>query len=118
VSQPKLALADYLAAIASEFLKAQAAARLRGVSVMQFAECEIEFAVEVEGAGEAGIEIYVVKLGGSVTKTNTNTVRIKFTKLEGGSPIEAAVDAEGAGGAPIVRQMKRKTGSVKEDDDT
>jgi L,D-peptidoglycan transpeptidase YkuD (ErfK/YbiS/YcfS/YnhG family) len=82
--QPKLAIADYLAAIASELLKAQAAARQRGVSVMQFAECEIEFAVEVEGAGESGIEMYVVKLGGSVTKrqkSNTNTVGNGGVKL-------------------------------------
>lgn len=49
--------------------------------VMSFQECELEMAVSVEHEGGGGIRIHVVELGGSRRKTNSNTVRVRFTNL-------------------------------------
>ena len=50
-------------------------------AVMQFEECEVEFAIELEKSGKSGINIWVVELGGGINKTETNTVRIKFKSI-------------------------------------
>lgn len=41
-------------------------------------ECEIEFAVDVEKKKEGGVDIKVLKLGGGITRTEHNTIHLKF----------------------------------------
>ena len=76
-----LKLAEVLDTLAQQLLEAQQNARTRGAAVMQFAECEIEFAVDIEKSGNAGIEIHVLKLGGELKRTDSNTIRLKFSAL-------------------------------------
>lgn len=50
-------LSDALRQITDELLQADAYAKQRGTAVMQFQECEVEFAVELAKEGEAGVKI-------------------------------------------------------------
>ena len=49
---------------------------------MQFEECELEMAVEIELSGEAKTNVWVFKLGGGVKKTDANTITVKFKRLK------------------------------------
>jgi hypothetical protein len=77
----RISLADVLANITEELHKAQDAAKARGFATMQFEECELEFAIEAEHKGEAGIKVWVVDLGGGVKRTESNTIRLKFKTI-------------------------------------
>lgn len=48
---------------------------------MQFAECELEMAIEVEKNGSGGINVWVVQLGGGAKKTDSNTIRVTFKAI-------------------------------------
>jgi hypothetical protein len=74
-------LADVLANIAEELIKAQKNADKRGLAVMQFEECEVEFAVEFGVEGSGGINVWVLDLSGGGNRTESNTVRIKFKSI-------------------------------------
>jgi hypothetical protein len=77
----RIPLSEILGNIAQELLEAQANAKSRGVAVMQFSECEAEFAIRAEYEGGGKIKVYVAELGGDVKKSESNTVRIKFTAI-------------------------------------
>ena len=74
----KFALSDILNGIIEELVQAHKNADHRGFAVMKFVECEVEFAVEIEKDRNLGAKLWVLKLGGGRTKTDSNTVRIKF----------------------------------------
>lgn len=74
-------LAEVLTNVAEELLKAQKTANERGVAVMQFEECEVEFAVEFSVEGSGGVNIYVLDLSGGGSRTETNTIRVKFNSI-------------------------------------
>lgn len=84
MDEPKIALSKLITAVTAELRKAETDAQAarqgeaRDSAVMQFAECELEIGVEIETKGEAGINIWVFKLGGDRTKKDTSTIRIKF----------------------------------------
>ncbi|MGX6998847.1 trypco2 family protein [Caballeronia sp. KNU42] len=80
--EERIPLADMLEAVNKQIRAAGVRAEHNKDAVMKFAECEFEFAIEAEKKGEAGIEVYVAKLGGSLTRTETNTVKIKYISLE------------------------------------
>lgn len=46
--------------------------------VMKFKECELEFAVDIEIEASGGIKFWVLKLGGGVKRTNSNTIKITY----------------------------------------
>lgn len=48
---------------------------------MRFQECEIELAIEAEKEGEAGLKVWAMKLGGSLKKTESNTIKVKYIAL-------------------------------------
>jgi hypothetical protein len=77
----EIPLSEVLEEITNQLLQADAYARRRGKSVMQFQECEVEFAVELSKEGEGGVEIYVARIGGAVKKTDINTIKVKFAAL-------------------------------------
>lgn len=79
----RIPLSDLVAHITDELKKAHDRSKEQGQAVMQFEECEIEFAVEAEKSAEGGIKIWVVNLGGGAKKTDSNTVKIKYTKIPG-----------------------------------
>jgi Trypsin-co-occurring domain 2 len=82
--------------VTSELRQAAAKAHENKNPIMEFDECELEMAVGVETGGSGELGIYVLKLGGTRTKTNSNTVRVTFKKLEGTSSVYyAEKDSEG-----------------------
>jgi hypothetical protein len=103
----KLPLSEVVASVTDELLKAESAAKSRGSSVMQFDECELEFAVEVEKEGKAGINVWVIELGGGKTRTESNVVRIKFKSLES-RPLQVPQALNESQGPAIKRQTSSK----------
>ena len=79
----KIQLSEMLDHISLELLEAQKKANDRGQSTMQFSECEIEFAVETTKEGGGGIKVWISELKAGAKKTDSNTVRIKFTSIPG-----------------------------------
>jgi hypothetical protein len=76
-------LAQLVDHVATELLKAEASAAERSERVMRFTECQLEMAISIETGGDAGIKVWVLELGGGRTKTNSNTITVKFQALEG-----------------------------------
>lgn len=101
----QIALSDVLDHISNELLQADSRARQRGKATMQFAECELEFAVNLEKSGKAGIKVWVLNLGGGIKKTESNIVRIKFSSIED-QVIQAVHSAAGQAGPPLERQKQ------------
>jgi Trypsin-co-occurring domain 2 len=103
----EIRLADLLANITDQLLEADEKSRASGKATMRFDECELEFAVKIEGDAKAGINIWVLKLGGGVKKTDENTIRIKFKSLEGRT-VQAAHLETNTPGPSIKRQSQDK----------
>jgi hypothetical protein len=88
-SDDKLPLSRLIEAVTAELHKAEEKARkereagTRQPAIMEFEECELEMAVEIEAAAKAGVDVWVFKLGGGVKKTDANTIKVKFKRLEG-----------------------------------
>ena len=72
-------LSEVLAHIAEELNEANKAAQARGYAPMIFSECEIDFAVELGKEGKAGLKLYILQLGGKIKRSESNTIKIKFT---------------------------------------
>ena len=49
--------------------------------VMCFVECELEFAIDVSTKAEGGFKFCVLKLGGGVKRTESNTIRVKYSAV-------------------------------------
>lgn len=77
----KIALSDMLDYVATELLTAQQKALSRGHAVMQFSECEISCAVELEKEGSGGIKVWVLEVTGGAKKTEQNTITVKFNSI-------------------------------------
>jgi hypothetical protein len=71
-------LSEVLASIGTELLEANKNALQRGKALMLFTECEIELAVDIEKKGGGGFAIWVIKLEGGLTRTEHNTIHLKF----------------------------------------
>jgi hypothetical protein len=80
-SPAKFPLSDVIASVKEELLKAQEALRNDGNAIMRFAECEMEFAVEVSSEGKGGVNVWIVELGAGVSRKDSNVVRVKFSAL-------------------------------------
>jgi hypothetical protein len=78
----KLPLSQLIELVTEELRRAARQAQEREDPIMQFEECQLEIAVEVEMKIGGGINIYAFTLGGERTKTNSNTVTITFKRLE------------------------------------
>lgn len=89
MAEEKLPLSRLIEAVTDELHRAQEKAeseRRAGKgrpAIMQFEECELEMAVEVEVGAKGGVDVWVFKLGGGVKKTDANTIKVKFKRLEG-----------------------------------
>jgi hypothetical protein len=92
----RVELADLIDRVAEQLLAAEQRAAQRSDRVMRFTECELEMAISIETGGEGGIKVWVLELGGSRKKTDSNTITVKFRSLEGRDLTYAAED-EGSG---------------------
>ncbi|GAA0692252.1 trypco2 family protein [Vreelandella titanicae] len=79
----QLPLAQVLSQVAEELLAADMNARERGTPVMQFDQCEVEFAITAEASSNAGIKVWVVNIGGTAKSSHTNMIRVRFKSPEG-----------------------------------
>jgi hypothetical protein len=89
-------LSDLIDVVTNELRIASSNAAAQGSQIMQFAECELEMAIDVEKNGSGGINVWVVQLGGGAKKTDSNTIRVTFKALPEaamvfvqGSPVDA-----------------------------
>lgn len=87
--QEKFPLADLIAALGRDLREAQRrAAEDDRADLLKLKECSIEVGVTWERKGEAGLELWVVKLGGGVDKTNTQTISITMEPVDPNIVIE------------------------------
>ena len=103
----EIKLADLLSHISDQLMEADQRSRRSGKATMQFEECELEFAAKIEGNAKAGINISVLKLGGGIKKSDSNTIRIKFKSLEG-MTLQAAQHGIDKPGPDLKRQVQKK----------
>jgi copper(I)-binding protein len=101
----KIALSDILAQIADELTLAEENARRRGFAVMQFQECEIEFAVQAEKQAGGGIKVWFINLGGGVKRSDENTIRLKFTNISN-MPMQAPQTSQDAEEGPALERQR------------
>ncbi len=82
-SPSRMRLATLLAALGDELRQAQADARTDGKpDVLRVKECTVELAIEWSIKGDAELDVWVVKLGGDVTKTNRDTITVRLEAID------------------------------------
>lgn len=84
----RIELSELLKHISDQLVDAHEHAQKRGRAVMQFKECEIEFAIEVKKEATGTFKVWVMSLGGGIKKTESNTIKVKFASI-GRFPIVA-----------------------------
>jgi hypothetical protein len=110
----RIPLSEVLQNIAEELIQAQNRAIERGIAVMQFAECEAEFAVKADYEGGGKVKIYVAELGSEIKKSESNVVRIKFTAIPGVAPMVAPATVEGRAPDVVYQHADKPAGTKKE----
>jgi Trypsin-co-occurring domain 2 len=104
MAEHRIPLAEVLNYVSAELWQAHTAATERGNALMQFHECELEFALDVEVNAEGGFHVWVMKLGGGAKRTESNTIKIKYTALEGNRVVAPVLKSEDGGETVITRQ--------------
>lgn len=93
----RIPLSQLIVLVTDELRKAEDLAKQHDDHIMQFEECELEMAVEVETGGTVEANVYVFTLGGERTRTNSNTITVRFGKLAGRPPIAFPTQTGGKG---------------------
>ena len=90
----KIPLTALIESVTNELRTAERQAKAGGAEpIMQFEECEVEMAVEIEASAQGEVSIWVLKLGAGGKRTSANTIRVTFRRMDGGSVL--AYVAEG-----------------------
>jgi hypothetical protein len=84
----KFPLADLIEQLGDEIREAQRRAQAKTPHLLKLKECTAELGVEWDFDGSGGVEFWVVKLGGEVTKQNTHTVSVTL------EPVGPEIDVE------------------------
>jgi len=95
LARTNIELAKLIETVADQLRSARDAA-VKTDPIIDLAEVELELAVDVTNEGGAGIRIWVFELGGRHSKSNTNTVRVKFTP-HGALPVAFELRQAGPG---------------------
>ena len=95
MARTNIELAKLIETVADQLRSARDAA-VKTDPIIDLAEVELELAVDVTNEGGAGIRIWVFELGGRHSKSNTNTVRVKFTP-HGALPVAFELRQAGPG---------------------
>lgn len=91
-------LADLIKALGGELREAQRRATTDDQpDMLQLKECTVELAVTWNKKGEAGLEFWVVKLGGEVSRENTQTISVTMEPL--------GTEASGSDAGPVVMDV-------------
>lgn len=110
MEENRVPLSTILEMVTSETLKVHEAAGKAGHHpVMQFRDCELDFAIDIEtkGEGEGKFDVWVAKLGAGVKRTESNTIKVRYTAREG-QPQVALVEGEPRTGAVPERTGKKE----------
>lgn len=84
MDEHRIPLSRVLDMVNAEIRRADETARSAGhAPVMAFEGCELEFAVDIETKADGKVGIWVMKLGGSAKKTDSNTITIRYRALSG-----------------------------------
>jgi len=106
IDENGIPLADVLGHISAQLHEANERARNQGHPTMRFQECELEFAVELEGKAGGGLQVYVVKLEAGAKRTEKNTIKIKYTALPDKDEV-AAIEGTKPRSGKIKREGKK-----------
>ncbi|MEH8018355.1 hypothetical protein MN202_14025 [Rheinheimera muenzenbergensis] len=98
-------LSEILQHISNELKSAHLSAEKTGGATMQFEECEIEFAVKAEKDASGGIKVWILNLSGGEKKTDANTIKVKFKKIEGIALQAPSINLNEA--APKIKRKKK-----------
>lgn len=80
-----LRLRDVLEQLGDEIREAQAAALRDGKpDVIRLRDCTIELGFTWDAKGAAGVEFWVFKLGGELSRSNTQTITLNLDLLDPG----------------------------------
>jgi len=86
-STERFPLADLIARLGSELREAERRAAETGARNIQLKECSVQMGIQWDKKGSGEIDIWVVELGGELTKENTELITITmepFQELEQG----------------------------------
>ena len=75
-------LADLIAVLGSELREAERRAAKSGASNLQLKECSVQMGIQWEKKGSGEIDVWVVKLGGDLTKQNTELITITMEPFD------------------------------------
>jgi hypothetical protein len=81
-SQQRFPLADLIAVLGSELREAERRAARSGARNLQLKECSVQMGIQWEKRGSGEIDVWVVKLGGDLTKQNTELITITMEPFE------------------------------------
>lgn len=95
----EITLSSLIEAAGDELRKARA--KTVPDPVMQFTGCEIELDVKLGAEGGGGIKIWVLELGGKVSKEKSGTIKLTFGPV--GQVIAAVASSDGVG-PPAMRR--------------
>jgi hypothetical protein len=80
--QDRFPLADLIAVLGSELREAERRAAQSGARSLQLKECSVQMGIQWEKKGSGEIDVWVVKLGGDLTKQNTELITITMEPFD------------------------------------
>ena len=99
----EIPLSEVLEEISRELKKASERSTKDGDATMQFEECEIEFAVKAEKDAKGSLKLWMLNIGGGSKKTDSNTIKIKFKKIDDNVIQASSTDLNSA--APEIKKQ-------------
>lgn len=100
-------LSEVLKHLAEQLSAADAAARVGGNPVMQFEDCELEFAVKLETGAKGGVKVWVMEFGGEKKREQSNRVKVRFKAISG-KVLQAPQVSADTPANPATRQPTQK----------
>jgi Trypsin-co-occurring domain 2 len=81
-NKDRFPLADLIAVLGSELREAERRAAESGARTLQLKECSVQMGIQWDKRGSGEIDIWVVKLGGELTKQNTELITITMEPFQ------------------------------------
>lgn len=81
-TKERFPLADLIAVLGSELHEAESRAAKSGARNLQLKECSVQMGIQWDKRGSGEIDIWVVKLGGDLTKQNTELITITMEPFQ------------------------------------
>ena len=97
-NRDRFPLADLVAVLGSELREAERRAAESGARTLQLKECSVQMGIQWDKKGSGEIDIWVIKLGGEVTKANTELITITL------EPFQEPARGGARGRRPVARR--------------